>query len=159
MSEVSTIIRHHHERYDGQGFPDGLIGANISIGARILAVAEDYDELQQGWLADQKLSSKEAARFVTNASGRRYDPEVIGALPKALEEYGSTPLAHEQIVPAKKLKIGAMLTRDFIGPDGYLWGTKGQVVNGRMLTKFRDGEEVIGHAMKIYTMRPEALSK
>lgn len=158
MSEVSTIIRHHHERYDGQGFPDGLIGATIPIGARILAVAEDYDELQQGWLADQKLSAKDAARFVSNASGRRYDPEVIGALPKALEEFGSTPLEHEQIVSAKKLKIGSMLTRDFIGPDGYLWGTKGQVVNGRMIAKFRDGEDVIGHSMKIYIMKPNALA-
>lgn len=158
MSEVSTIIRHHHERYDGQGFPDGLIGANISIGARILAVAEDYDELQQGWLADQKLSPKEAARFVSNASGRRYDPEVISALPKALEEFGSTPNEHEQIVSAKKLTIGAMLTRDFIGPDGYLWGAKGQVVNGRMVSKFRDGENVIGHAMKIYVMKPKTLA-
>lgn len=158
MSEVSTIIRHHHERYDGQGFPDGLIGANIPVGARILAVAEDYDELQQGWLADQQLSPKEAARFVSNASGRRYDPEVIDALPKALEEYKCSPLENEQIVSAKKLKIGAVLTRDFIGPDGYLWGTKGQVVNGRMVTKFNDGETVIGHAMKIYVMKPQALA-
>lgn len=87
------------------------------MGSRILAMAEDYDELQQGWLADQKLSPKEAVRFVSNASGRRYDPEVISALPKALEEYGSTPLVHEQIVSAKKLKIGAMLTRDFMRPE------------------------------------------
>ncbi|KYP10972.1 MAG: hypothetical protein A0129_10115 [Limnobacter sp. CACIAM 66H1] len=159
MSEVSTIIRHHHERYDGQGFPDGLIGANIPIGSRILAVAEDYDELQQGWLADQKLLAKDAARFVTNASGRRYDPEVIGALPKALQEFGSTPMDHEQIVSAKKLKIGAMLTRDFVGPDGYLWATKGQVVNGRMVAKFRDGETVIGQDMKIYIMKPSALAE
>ena len=159
MGEVSTIIRHHHERYDGQGFPDGLIGASIHIGARILAVAEDYDELQQGWLADQKLSAKDAARFVSNASGRRYDPEVIRALPSALEEYGSTPLEHEQMVSAKTLKIGAVLTRDFTGPDGYLWGAKDQVVNGRMITKFRDGEKVIGHPMKIYIMKPKALAE
>lgn len=158
MSEVSNIIRHHHERYDGQGFPDGLIGSNIPIGSRILAVAEDYDELQQGWLADQKLSRKEAARFVSHATGRRYDPEVIDALPKALEEYGSTPLEHEQIVSAKNLKIGAVLTRDFIGPDGYLWGTKDQVINGRMVSKFRDGEAVIGHVMKIYVKKPKALA-
>lgn len=158
MGEVSTIIRHHHERYDGQGFPDGLFGANIHIGARILAVAEDYDELQQGWLADQKLSAKEAARFVSNASGRRYDPEVIQALPSALTEYGSTPLEHEQIVNAGALKIGAVLTRDFIGPDGYLWGSKDQVLNSRMIAKFQDGERVIGHPMKIYINKPKALT-
>jgi len=122
-------------------------------------VAEDYDELQQGWLADQKLSAKDAARFVSNASGRRYDPEVIRALPSALEEYGSTPLEHEQMVSAKTLKIGAVLTRDFTGPDGYLWGAKDQVVNGRMITKFRDGEKVIGHPMKIYIMKPKALAE
>lgn len=159
MSDVSTIIRHHHERYDGQGFPDGLIGATIPIGSRILAVAEDYDELQQGWLADKKLSGKDAAQFVSNSSGRRYDPEVIRALPKALEEFASNPLEHEQIVSARQMKVGAVLTRDFIGPDGYLWGTKGQVVNSKMMTKFRDGETVIGHAMKIYIMKPDALSK
>lgn len=157
MSEVSAIIRHHHERYDGQGFPDGLIGASIHIGARILVVAEDYDELQQGWLADQKLSAKDAARFISNASGRRYDPEVIRALPSALEEYSSTPAAHEQLVSAKGLKIGAVLTRDFVGPDGYVWGTRDQVVNGRMIAKFRDGEKVIGQSMKIYIMKPKAL--
>ena len=50
MTHVIEIIRHHHERYDGQGFPDGLAGDSIPLGARIVAAAEDYDELQQGWL-------------------------------------------------------------------------------------------------------------
>ena len=97
--------------------------------------------------------------FVSNSSGRRYDPEVIRALPKALEEYGSTPLEHEQVVNAKTLKIGAVLTRDFTGPDGYLWATKDQIVNSRMVAKFRDGERVIGHPMKIYVMKPKALTE
>lgn len=158
LGEISTIIRHHHERYDGHGFPDGLIGANIPVGSRILAVAEDLDELQQGWLADRKLTLKEAAKFVSNSSGRRYDPEVIRALPKALEEYASTPLPNEKLVSAQGLKIGAVLSRDFTGPDGYLWGSKDQVVNGRMVTKFRDGESVIGVPMKIYIFKPQALS-
>ncbi|HEX4842285.1 MAG TPA: HD domain-containing phosphohydrolase [Limnobacter sp.] len=157
MSDVSTLIRHHHERYDGQGFPDGLAGANIPLGSRILAVAEDYDELQQGWLAVQKLGAKDAQRFIVGASGRRYDPEVIHALPKALEEYASTPAENEQVVSAQGLKIGAILARDFIGPDGYQWGSKDQIVNGRMLSKFRDGERVIGHPMKIYVFKPNAL--
>ena len=63
MVHVSEIIRHHHERYDGQGFPDGLEGDGIPLGARILAVAEDYDELQQGWLASKAFDELQAHKI------------------------------------------------------------------------------------------------
>ncbi len=84
MVHVSEIIRHHHERYDGQGFPDGLEGEGIPLGARILAVAEDYDELQQGWLASKAFDELQAQTFLVGAAGKRYDPKVIAVLPTAL---------------------------------------------------------------------------
>ena len=83
MAHVAQIIRHHHERYDGQGFPDGLAAEKIPLGARILAVAEDYDELQLGWLATKEFDEHEAQAFLMGASGKRYDPKVIAVLPAA----------------------------------------------------------------------------
>lgn len=157
MAEISTLIRHHHERFDGQGFPDGLQADAIPLGSRIIAVAEDFDELQEGWLAQQQLNSKDAQQFIQAAAGRRYDPSVVRVLAKALAEFASVPMAHETLVTAKNLSVGAVLARDFVGPDGYPWGRKDDVVDSRMLHKFRDGERVIGHPLKIYILKPRAL--
>ncbi|MDX1669005.1 MAG: HD domain-containing phosphohydrolase, partial [Limnobacter sp.] len=64
MAEIAQIIKHHHERFDGKGFPDGLQGTQIPVGSRVIAIAEDFDELQRGWVAGRKLSEGEAIVFI-----------------------------------------------------------------------------------------------
>src|SRR5256885_3707260 len=57
---VATLVRSHHERFDGAGFPDGLKGKDIPIGARIIAVADFYDDLMIGHLSSKPLNCAEA---------------------------------------------------------------------------------------------------
>lgn len=153
MAHVSEIIRHHHERYDGQGFPDGLAGDSIPLGARILSVAEDYDELQLGWLAAKEFDEHQAQAFVVAAGGKRYDPKVIAVLPVALEKLRAAEKAHEKILHGEDLYEGLVLSRDFVGPDGFMWLSKDQTVSRHFIDRVREGELQHGMALKIYTVK------
>lgn len=153
MTRVAAIIRHHHERYDGQGFPDGLAEKSIPLGARILAVAEDYDELQMGWLAAKEFDDQQAQAFLVGASGKRYDPTVIAALPAALEKLRAAEKAHEKIMKVEDLHEGLVLARDFVGPDGFMWLSKDQVVSRHFIDRVREGELQHGVPLKIYTVK------
>lgn len=119
LRNAATLIRSHHERFDGQGFPDGLVGPDISLGARILAVANDYDGLQMGTLSEKKFSANDAKGVIIQARGKRYCPQVVDALVALLgqprEEHG-----RESEVPAEKLEAGMVLARDLLNRDGTL---------------------------------------
>ena len=151
MAAASRIIRHHHERYDGQGFPDGLMKNTIPKGARILAVAEDYDELQLGWLATKKMSEQEVLAFIQGSAGKRYDPEVVEALPLALEKTRAAERAEEKMHTGETLTAGCVLSRDFIGPDGYLWLSKDHVLTPHIVQLVREAEAREGVLLKLYT--------
>ncbi|MFQ5573997.1 MAG: HD-GYP domain-containing protein [Terriglobia bacterium] len=75
---------HHHERWDGHGYPHRLEGEAIPIGARILAVAEFYQLLTcaKGWRKPRSGAS--ALKLVAEASGTRFDPAVVEALSKVV---------------------------------------------------------------------------
>ena len=79
LKPVLPMIRHHHERFDGSGYPDGYAGDDIPIGARIIAVAETFDVLTEetGW--SKSMSMEEALEEVCRCSGAQFDPEVVDA--------------------------------------------------------------------------------
>ncbi|MBI2843064.1 MAG: HD-GYP domain-containing protein [Armatimonadetes bacterium] len=80
------LIRHHHERYDGNGYPDGLAGENIPIGARIIAVAEAYDILTSDVPWRNALPKEVGIREIERCSGTQFDPKVVNALQAVLSE-------------------------------------------------------------------------
>lgn len=84
---ISAIpaIRHHHERWDGQGYPDRLAGESIPLMARIVAVADAFDAMTSN-RSYQKIRSLESAYDeIMSTSGTRYDPKVVRAFQKAWE--------------------------------------------------------------------------
>jgi putative nucleotidyltransferase with HDIG domain len=85
LRDAIPIIRHHHERYDGEGYPDGLSGENIPLGARIVAVAEAYDILTSDVPWRNALSEDEAIREIDRCSGTQFDPDVVAALKSAAD--------------------------------------------------------------------------
>lgn len=153
METIATMIRHHHERFDGEGYPDGIVNQVIPVGSRILAVAEDYDELQQGWLAPKKLTEEEALNFIMKSGESRYDPQVLQALPPALEKLRAAPRLEERLLSGNELMVGQTLSRDFNGPDGYLWLSKEKQVTRHFIEQVRECETVSGKAQKIYVYR------
>jgi putative two-component system response regulator len=79
-AELLSIIRNHHERFDGLGYPDGLSGASIPRGARIVAVCDAYDALINDRPYRSKLTSDEALRTLFAGAGTQWDPDVVNAL-------------------------------------------------------------------------------
>ena len=79
LSDVIDIIVHHHERYDGGGYPDGLEGSSIPLGARILAVADTYDALTSRRPYRDPLALDETLRILEEAAGTHLDPVITSA--------------------------------------------------------------------------------
>jgi HD-GYP domain-containing protein (c-di-GMP phosphodiesterase class II) len=79
FADGAVILRHHHERYDGSGYPDGLRGELIPLGARIVAVADIYDALTSDRPYRLRLSHADAARRLEAEAGRTLD-ERLAAL-------------------------------------------------------------------------------
>ncbi len=73
------IIRHHHERWDGRGYPDGLSGEAIPLGARIISVADAYDAMISDRPYRAGLPHEEAVRRIVENRGRQFDPNVVDA--------------------------------------------------------------------------------
>ena len=76
---VVPIVRHHHESWDGSGYPDGLRGTEIPLGARILAVVDCYDALTSDRPYRRRMTHDEALDIIRSRSGRIYDPAVVDA--------------------------------------------------------------------------------
>lgn len=73
------IIRHHHERYDGKGYPDGLSGQEIPKLARIMAVADCYDAMASDRAYRKKMDKKSVLDIIRQNSGTQFDPEAVDA--------------------------------------------------------------------------------
>jgi len=77
LEPIGDAIRHHHERYDGKGYPDEIAGNAIDIKARIIAVAETYDFLRSDLSFRRAYSVDDSLRDINLASGTQFDPEVV----------------------------------------------------------------------------------
>jgi putative nucleotidyltransferase with HDIG domain len=84
--ELATIIRHHHERFDGMGYPDRLRGEEIPRLARILVVADSFDAMTTNRIYKARKSVDEALDELQSLSGSQFDPEVVAAALVALSK-------------------------------------------------------------------------
>ena len=78
------VVRHHHERPDGSGYPDGLEGDEIPLAARIVAAVDAYDVMIRGRPFRPKSSPSEALRELSREAGRQFDARVVEALRRVL---------------------------------------------------------------------------
>jgi len=77
--ELTAIVRHHHERLDGGGYPDGLSGDRIPLGARVIAVADTFDAMTSGRPYRPALSHEQALDILRREAGIQLDPQVVDA--------------------------------------------------------------------------------
>jgi HD-GYP domain-containing protein (c-di-GMP phosphodiesterase class II) len=82
LQAATPMIRHHHERWDGTGYPDGLAGEEIPLGARILAVAEAFDALTTNFPFHRGIPEAEALEELRRNAGSQFDPAAVEALAK-----------------------------------------------------------------------------
>ena len=77
LKEISRIVRAHHERYDGTGYPDKLKGREIPLGARIMTIADTYDSITSERPYRKAASHRYAVKEIIACSGTQFDPEVV----------------------------------------------------------------------------------
>ena len=165
------------ERFDGTGFPRQLEGRAILVGARILAVCADYDNLQIGMLAPRWLTPRQALAVIERAAGKRYDPWVVEAFSAMLrgrsdavatEEPAdggrdaktrthATTLAEELdelLVGVDSLGAGDILSRDLITPGGLMMLPAGHTIDDRLIRKMADFERSDNVELAVYIRRP-----
>lgn len=78
LAHTAPLIRHHHEYYDGSGHPDGLVGDDIPLGARIICLAEHLDELHINGLVGDEYDQR-AMKIAADGAGNRFDQKVVDA--------------------------------------------------------------------------------
>jgi response regulator RpfG family c-di-GMP phosphodiesterase len=149
LAGVAVLIRHHHEQFDGGGYPAGKSGMEIPLGARILAVVNDYDALQLGLMSERRLTRAEALRYLVDNRGKRYDPSIVDAFSAVLakanpEEFVEIPLRPGSLQP------GYRLTRDLLHREGYLLLARDHILTAAEIAQLERLESVEGHPISIY---------
>jgi response regulator RpfG family c-di-GMP phosphodiesterase len=149
LKNAALLIRHHHECFDGSGYPDHLAGLAIPLGSRILAAANEYDALQLGTLVGRELKPNEALRFLVDNRGKRYDPAVVDAFNTLLAENHKALFIEVPTRPAR-LKAGMELTQDLLHKDGYVLLAKGYRLDPEVINQLMRMEEVEGISVTLF---------
>jgi HD-GYP domain-containing protein (c-di-GMP phosphodiesterase class II) len=84
VDPVAEWVLYHHERWDGDGYPDGRFGDEIPIGARIIFVADAYDAMTSDRVYRARLSEEEALAELESCAGTQFDPAVVAAFAEEL---------------------------------------------------------------------------
>jgi putative nucleotidyltransferase with HDIG domain len=95
MHPIVPLILHHHESYDGSGYPDGLKGTKIPLISRIVAVADTWDAMTSDRPYRKARSHQQAVDELKRCSGKNFDPKVIKVFLKILEEQSTAVLDKE----------------------------------------------------------------
>jgi len=94
LAEVSNIIKYHHERYDGKGYPEGLTAAEIPIEASILSVADAFDAMTSDRPYRKAMDQSVAARILIKESGTQFNPIVVRAFQEYLKSIKIEVISH-----------------------------------------------------------------
>lgn len=158
---AATTIGAQLERYDGTGFPNQLRGRAIVVGARILSVCTDYDNLKLGVLAPRESTAKEALAVIVSSAGKRYDPWVVEAFVAIMSEGVTNPVAGEALNPnemlfsAEGLVEGMVLARDLVAPTGVMMLSAGHPLDSRLIDKITAFEKSLGEKLSIYVKKED----
>lgn len=153
LQTAAKFIRHHHERYDGKGFPDGLKSNAIPLGARILAVVNDYDALQMGSLATLRHSPAEAREFLRQNRGSRYDPMIVDAFDSHMATRTQAVTQENHLVLRSfELAPGMVLARDLTTTSSVMLLSKGHVLDESLIRRIQQFEESTDEILDIHVL-------
>jgi response regulator RpfG family c-di-GMP phosphodiesterase len=127
LSAVGATIRAHHERFDGQGYPDGLAGTVIPWTARCLAVAVAY--------AQPGLPREGALQAILEQSGKAFDPDAVRVFLKTKHRTEVPRQVRE--IPVEELRPGMLIARGIYVPSGMLLVAEGQELTTTTIAKLQ----------------------
>src|SRR5215210_3379258 len=93
VDPVAEWVLHHHERWDGAGYPDGLHGDDIPLGARIILVADAFDAMTNDRVYRRRVAPEQAVAELERCAGSQFDPEIVAALADELALHEAPPAA------------------------------------------------------------------
>lgn len=127
LTNVARSVRHQGEWYNGRGYPDGLAGEQIPIGARIIAIVDSYE----------KYGGER--RVLLQGEGHRFDPRLVREFLRYLDERRVAAQAGTELrIDPAELRVGMVLTRDLYTSRGLLLATSGKEVDRPTLDKIRN---------------------
>lgn len=154
LQRVARYVRSHHERIDGKGFPDGLSGDEVPLGAQVLSVASDFYAAQSGRLSLKRYTPAEAQSLIRGGAGTRYEASVVEAFEQALGDE-PTEKPHDRSLAAHEVMPGMVLSRDLLSPQGTLLLAAGFVFDARVVKQLRDFGNREGVKLDIFVKLPE----
>jgi len=154
LHAAANLIHAHHEWFNGKGYPKQLHGCQIPIGARILAVIDDYNALLTGALFNYQHSPEEAKEFLQKERNERYDPQIVDSFIQLLEsETPTTKILTERCLKSPGLQDGMVLTHDLVTNNGLLLLSKGQPLNDKLILKICQLESAADYDLSFYVDR------
>jgi response regulator RpfG family c-di-GMP phosphodiesterase len=117
MQPVAALIRAHHERFDGGGFPDGRSGQDIPLGARILTIVDAYDDLLSGNIGVKGLKTSDVRTLMMHGRGSQFDPEVLDVFLHITQASVPKPVP-PLILGTDQLQPGMVLAGDLVSREG-----------------------------------------
>src|SRR5215471_15823515 len=115
---VVPVVRHHHERWDGRGYPDGLRGDQIPMTARILAVVDCFDAVREDRQYRKAMTREQATELIRSGSGTMYDPEVVRMFLEYLPQFEAEIARQRKDVKPARLKLEGKAATDAFKKEG-----------------------------------------
>ena len=157
LAGAAQLIRSHRERFDGMGYPDRLAGFSIPLGARVLALAKDYDAAVTGSAFTKPMKQAEALLFIQDGEGKRYDTAVVATFMDIMCKGKTAGKAPDQklelALRSGQLIQGMVLSRDLVTATGEMLLAKGYALNEQFIEQIRNFERMDGNQLTIYTLR------
>jgi len=148
LQAVASLIRSHHERFDGKGYPDKIAGSAIPLGSRILAVADTWDDFLHGHLTGAQLKQAEAQTLMQRARGVQFDPEVVDVILQVTQV--ETPRTIKlQAIATDGLLPGMVLGKDLTTPEGVVLLAAGQKLTQGLVDRIRRYEQSEGRSLDL----------
>lgn len=155
FENVAKIIRHQYERYDGKGYPDLLFAQRIPICSRIMAIAVDFYELQNGIFLGEQLDYDEAYEYILKGAFKNYDPNVVEAFKKALEEIPreATVNSRELTLKSDMVEAGMTLTQPLIVDNNMVLLGAGHMLTNELIDRVLKLETKLGRRFVFHVER------
>ncbi|MEK7879419.1 MAG: HD domain-containing phosphohydrolase, partial [candidate division NC10 bacterium] len=154
MAEAAKIIRHHHEQFDGGGYPDRLKRQAIPLGSRVIAAVDAYDKALNARAHFESATPEKALQFVRSKCPEKFDPDVVAAIAECL---GDSQLAWgegtEVEVRPKDLQAGMVLSREMRTARGLLLLPKDSALTQEHLARIQNYQTSDPVAGNIYVYR------
>jgi len=112
----AELVRHHHERWDGRGYPDGLAGESIPLGSRIIAVADTFDAMTSNRAYRRAMTVDQASREINRHSGVQFDPVVVAAFERFLQTTNRLAVREEPTAKDSTADGAAIARREPLTP-------------------------------------------